>query len=197
MLNFCREHSRVITKLISYQFGSAFPALALGLAVPSNNSVLLLCTSIFSIFFLLYLNHTVLWEHGGKNRIRVDAGRARYDPFTGLWIGLIAGIPNLLFSVVTAVTYFLSSANDPFGWEWAGNVCGVFNVLARLWQGMYLGTVQFIAPTSHYILLLVPIPTILGCFLSYWLGLRNFRMFGIFTLRRPEEKNSLNPTVKK
>lgn len=197
MINFCRDHSRVIVKLISNQFGAAFFALALGLAVSSSSTVLFLITSLFSICFLLFLNHTVLWEHGGKNRIRVDAGRAKYDPFTGLWIGLIAGIPNILFSVVAALTHFLSVADGPFAWEWAGNVCAVFNVLARLWQGMYLGAVQFIAPGSHYILLLMPIPTILGCFVSYWWGLKNFRIYGIFTLKRPEEKKSVRPTVKK
>ena len=196
MLNFIREHSRVITKLISYQFGSAFLALALGFAVPSENTALQLCTSIFAILFMVYLNHTVLWEHGAKNRIRVDAGRAKYDPLTGLFIGLVAGIPNIFLGVVVAITRFLALADGPFGWEWAGGVNFLFNWIARLWQGMYLGIIQAVAPGSHYILLLTPLPAILFAFLSYWMGLQNFRMFGIFTLKRPEEKKS-GPSVKK
>ncbi len=188
MLNFYRDHSRVILKLISNQFGAAFFAIALGLAASSSNTVLFLCTSIFSILFLLFLNHTVLWEDGAKSRIRVDAGREKYNPLTGLWIGVCAGIPNIILSVITAITFFLSAKDGPFAWEWAGNICGIANVIARLWQGMYLGTVQFLAPGNHYILLLAPLPTILGCFISYWLGLKNCRMFGIFTLERPDGK---------
>jgi len=196
MLNFFRDHSRLITKLISNQFGAAFFALALGLAVSSTNAVLFLITSLFSICFLLFLNHTVLWEDGAKSRIRVDAGREKYNPLTGLWIGVCAGIPNIVLGILTALTCFLGTADGPFGWEWAGNINFVVNIIARIWQGMYLGTVQYIAPGSHYILLLVPIPTILGCWFSYWLGLKNCRMFGIFTLKKPEEKNAKKPVKK-
>ena len=89
MLHFFRDNARTLTRLNLNQFGAAFLGILLGLAVPMHkaageelpreNMTLLLLTSIFSICFFLYLNHTVLWEEGAKQRIRVDAGRAKYD----------------------------------------------------------------------------------------------------------------------
>lgn len=180
MLNFYREYSRVIGKLILNQFGAAFLAIMLGLAADELNSTLFLITSIFSVCFLLYLNYTVLWEEGAKSRIRVDSGREKYNSFTGLWIGLIASIPNILFGIITAVTCFLGSSNGPFAWEWAGNINAVVNILARLWQAMYLGIIAAIDAGNHYLLLLTPIPIILGAWASYWIGLKNRKMFGVF-----------------
>jgi len=186
MLNFYREHSRIIANLTAYQFGSAFFAIMLVLAIPDENLTMHLCASIFSVVFLLFISHAALWEYGAKNRIRIDAGRAKYDPQTGLLIGLAAGAPNILLGVIIAITAFLGSANGPVGWEWAGNVCGFANVIARFWQAMYLGIIRTVADGSHYIFLLTPLPSILGCFISYLLGLKNFRMFGPLT---PKDKS--------
>lgn len=196
MLNFFRDHSRIIMKLISNQFGAAFFGLALGLAVSSSNSVLFLCTSIFSILFLIFLNHTVLWEEGAKSHIRVEAGRERYNPLTGLWLGVYAGLPNLILGVLTALTRFMGGT-DGLGWGWAAAINGFCNAIARIWQGMYLGTIQYIAPGSHYILLLTPLPTILACWLSYWLGQKDYRIFGIFTLERKKKEKAAPPKQKK
>ena len=184
MLNFFRDHSRVITKLYSNQFGAAFFALMLALAA-SSSQVIFLCTSIFSVLFLLFLNYTVIWEEGAKSRIRVDAGRERYNSKTGLWLGLAAGFPNLLLGVVASVTYFLAAKDGPFQLEWVGNICAVVNAIARFWQAMYLGIIQYIAPGSRYILLAIPLPAILFSWFFYWLGLQNFHLFGIFSLKKP------------
>jgi len=190
MLNFFHDHSRVIIRLTANQFGAAFFGIALGLAASPSNRMLSLVTSVFSVLFWIFLNHTVLWEDGAKCRIRVDAGRAKYNPLVGLWICVIAGIPNLLLGVIVAVTRFLGSADGPFGFAWAGSVNAFANVIARIWQGMYLGILQFIDAGNHYLLLLTPLPAILFGFISYWLGLKNFRMFGIFTLKKPDGKGT-------
>ena len=176
MLNFFREHSRTIIRLTSNQFGAAFLAIALGLAVPSENMQLLFWTSIFSVGFTLYLNHTVVWEEGAKSRIRVDAGRERYNPLTGLWIGIIASLPNIILGVLTAVGFFLGNPEGFLGWSFAAKLSDITGAIAFLWQGMYIGIIRYIFPTSTYIYLAVPIPVILGCFASYWMGLRQWRL---------------------
>ena len=49
-----------------------------------------------------------------------------------------------------------------------------------LWQGMFLGTIRYLAPDNMYIFLAVPLPAILASALSYWLGLRQFRLSSVF-----------------
>lgn len=183
MLNFFRDHSRVITKLYSNQFGASFFAIMMLLA-SSSNRTLFLATSIFSVLFYLFLNHTVVWEDGAKSRIRVDAGRERFCPLTGLWLGVAAGIPNLLISVLAVVTAFLADKSGPFQLEAAGNVYGIVNVIARFWEAMYVGIIQYFVPGNRYVLFFLPFPAILGCYLSYWLGLKNYDLFRIFAPKK-------------
>lgn len=190
MLHFFRDNARTLTKLNLNQFGAAFLGILLGLAVPMHkvageelpreNMTLLLITSIFSIGFFLYLNHTVLWEEGAKQRIRVDAGRAHYTPLGGLWIGLAASLLNLLLAVLAAGGYFFGTPDGFFGWDIAAKISDVAGGIAMLWQGMFLGTIRYIAPDNMYIFLAVPLPMIFASTLSYWLGLRQFRLAPLF-----------------
>ncbi len=184
MLNIFREHSRTIIRMTANQFGAAFLGIALQLAVPNSAPKLLLATSIFSVVFLLVLNHNVLWEEGAKNRIRVDAGRAKLDPMTGLTIGLAASLPNVILGILAAITYFCSRVDGPLAWEWAGNINAVVNVIARIWQGMYLGILAWIDPTNHYLLLLIPLPVILFAWLSYFIGLKQWTLAKAFKLKK-------------
>lgn len=197
MLNFYRDHSRVIGKLILNQFGAAFLAIMLSLAASQINDTLFLFTSIFSVFFLLYLNYTVLWEEGAKSRIRIDSGREKYNAMTGLWIGIYASIPNILLGVIAAITRYLSWIDGPFAWEWAGNINVPANILARLWQAMYLGILAAIDKSNHYLLLLIPIPVILGAWLSYWIGLKNRKMFVFLSGKGSKKGSSGNKRTKK
>lgn len=184
MLNIFREHASPIRRMTAYQFGAAFLGFALQLAIPDTSKTLLLWTSIFSVLFWVYLNHTVLWEEGAKNRIRIDAGRAKYDPQTGLWIGIAASLPNIILGVLAAITYFLGSLDGPFAWEWASNINAFVNIIARIWQAMYLGILAYIDPSNHYLLLLTPVPIILFAWFSYFTGLKQWTLGKMFKLKR-------------
>ncbi len=194
MLHFFRENTRTLIRLHLNQFGAAFLGILLGLAVPMKrvvgeeipreNMTLLLITSLFSICFFLYLNHTVLWEEGAKNRIRIDAGRAKYNPLGGLPFGLLAGVINLLLGILAAGGYFLGDPMGPVASELFAKVSDVSGAIALLWQGMYLGTIRYLVPDNMYIFLAVPIPAILGCVVSYWLGLKQFRLANLFKKKK-------------
>ena len=88
MLNFLRDNSRILSKLLFYQFGAAFFSGMMILAVPDNSTTLGLVIGIFCAFFLVFLNHIVLWEEGATCRLRADAGRAAYNPLKGLYLML-------------------------------------------------------------------------------------------------------------
>ncbi len=194
MLHFFRDNARTLTKLNLNQFGAAFLGILLGLAVPMHkvvgeelpreNMTLLLLTSIFSICFFLYLNHTVLWEEGAKQRIRVDAGRAKYDPLGGLWIGIAAALFNILLGLLAGGGYFFGNPEGLFGWDFAAKISDISGGIAMLWQGMFLGTIRYVAPDNMYIFLAVPLPAILASTFSYWLGLRQFRFSSLFKKKK-------------
>lgn len=200
MLNFFRNNARTLIRLNLNQFGAAFLAILLGLAVPMKrvageeipreNMTLLLLTSIFAVCFLLYLNHTVVWEEGAKNRIRIDAGRARYNPFGGLLLGIAASLPNILLGILAAGGYFFGNPDGLFGWDFAAKISDVSGGIAMVWQGMYLGIIRYLVPDNMYIFLAVPLPAVLGCWLSYWLGLKQWRFPALFKLKKTDGKNA-------
>ncbi len=197
MLNFLREHSRPIRKLLINQFGTAFLAVMLVLAIPDNNLSLHLWASIFSVCFLLYLNHAVLWEEGAKSRIRADAGREKYDPKSGLWMGIISALPAILFGcILTAGGAVLGNVEGLFGWGWAAKLSAISYPVTFFWQAQYAGIVTNIAQAFTinrlYCYFLTPLPTILGSFFSYWTGLRQWQLSSFFKLKKTENKKTAN-----
>ena len=175
MLLYIRENMSVIRKLITNQFGAAFLALLLAFTSVRISETVYLITSILSVVFLLYLDYATLWEEGAKARIRVDGGREEYDSLSGLWLGLAASIPNLLFGILTAVFTLLFQLTQA-GWADFGS--GTSAVIGRLWQAMYMGIIQCVNPGGKYIMLLIPLPAILVCLLAYRFGVANRKLLG-------------------
>lgn len=175
MLKYIRENISVIRKLITNQFGAAFLAILLAFTSVRISETVYLITSILSVVFLLYLDYATLWEEGARARIRVDGGREAYDSVSGLWLGLAASIPNLLLGVLTAVFTLLFQLTQA---TWADFGSGICAVVGRLWQAMYMGILQCVAPGGKYVMLLIPLPAILVCFAAYRLGFANYRLLG-------------------
>ena len=175
MGNFLRENKQVIRKLITNQFGAAFLALVLAFTGVRIGQSVYLVSSILSVIFLLYLDYATLWEEGAKARIRIEGGRDTKNPLTGLWLGVAASLPNLLLGVLTAIFTLVFRLTQA---SWADFGSGICAIAARLWQAMYMGILQSIAPAGKYIMLLIPWPVILLCFGAYAMGLENIRLIG-------------------
>ena len=72
MKNFFSEHSYSMVKMFLNQFAISIFGTMLALAASSGkNDTLLLLSSIFSIFFYMFLLYTMTWELGAKEKIRV------------------------------------------------------------------------------------------------------------------------------
>lgn len=175
MLLYIRENMSVIRKLITNQFGAAFLALLLAFTSVRISETVYLITSILSVAFLLYLHYATLWEEGAKARIRVEGGREEYNSLHGLWLGLAASVPNLIFGILTAVFTLLFQLTRA---SWADFGSGTVAIIGRLWQAMYMGIIHCVNPSGKYIMLLIPLPAILVCFLAYRLGYANCRLLG-------------------
>ncbi|MBE6711714.1 MAG: hypothetical protein J6I42_03620 [Clostridia bacterium] len=190
MKEFWSENSKIISKLILNQFGATFLGLmviAAASAAQGQRAWLMLFASCFAAFFYLFLVYAVVWERGGRDRIKVDGGRAVPKPWTGLWISLIANIPNFILAILVLIS-------DPFkaSFEWAGNMNLISRALCLLWEGMYAGFVSYFSPNNPLIHLLYVFPAIAVSVFGYLLGFHNLRLLSVFELKPPKNQQNSN-----
>lgn len=185
MKDFWSENSKIIGKLILNQFGATFLGIMVvtaASAAESQKNWLMLFVSCFATVFYLFLLYNVIWERGGQDRIRIDGGRASRKPLTGLWVSLIANIPNFIIAIIILIS-------NPFKetYEWAANMNVIGRALALLWEGMYSGVVSYFSPHNPIIHLLCIFPAVFVCTFGYIIGLSNRRIMAIFELKQPKK----------
>ena len=171
-----------VKKLILNQFGAAMLGIMLSSAAMQSR-LLNFLTSLLAIFFYLFLQYTAIWETGAKDRIRVDGGRAAENKQRGLYAAILANSPNILFAVLIIV---LTTVGVLTQWSWAGEGAVVFTFIARLWQGMYNGVINFVIPQglneaqtilSSLIYIAIILPSLAVNAIGYRMGYMNRRIF--------------------
>lgn len=171
-----------VKKLILNQFGAAMLGIMLSSAAMQSR-LLNFLTSLLAIFFYLFLQYTAIWETGAKDRIRVDGGRAAENKQRGLYAAILANSPNILFAVLIIV---LTTVGVLTQWSWAGEGAVVFTFIARLWQGMYNGVINFVIPQglneaqtilSTMIYIAIILPSLAVNAIGYRMGYMNRRIF--------------------
>ncbi len=178
MLKFLKDNSYMITKLILNQIGSTILGLCVSVVATTNRPWLFAFVSLFATCFYLFLLYSAMWEEGGKERIKVDGGRADMKPLRGLWIALAANVPNMILAFLVFIGFLFGSTNGIAAWEWAGNIGGVAAVIARLFEAMYLGLIQTLPPANPLTYVVIIIPGVAVAAGAYALGLYNRRLFG-------------------
>lgn len=177
MLKYIKENSQIITKLILNQVGAAVLGLSLSGVGVSRTSIFVL-TSVFAVGFYLFLLYTAMWEEGGKERIKVDGGRAEMKPLRGLWVSLIANVPNMFLALLIIIGKVFGSYDGLFAWKWAGSIGAVSGTVARFFEAMYLGFIQTYSPYNPIAFVLIIIPAVAVSAAAYALGINNKRLFG-------------------
>jgi len=186
MKDFWNENKGIIGKLVLNQFGAAFFGLMLILAASSAAAIkekLQLIASIIAVVFYLFLLYNVMWDKGGKDRIRVDGGRATAIPLKGLYCSLVANAFNLLLFVLIFVSYFFKGTAT-----WAATTYLISRTVALLWEGMYNGIVMYFSPYNPIIYLLMVFPALFICALGYYLGQSNKKLFGFLNQKQENKK---------
>ncbi len=173
---------RPVKKLMLNQFGGAILGIMLSSATMQSDKLNLL-TSILSIIFYLFLQYTAIWEIGAKDQIRVNGGRAAENKWQGLRIALVGNGLNILLGFLAVI---LTTIGVLAQWKWAGEGALIFTVIARFWQGMYNGLINFIIPSnlqgaqtilSSLIYIAIILPSLVVNTIGYRMGYLNRRIF--------------------
>ncbi len=190
MKNFFGKYSYSIVKMFVNQFAISIFGAVLAMATErAGNNTLTLIVSCFAIIFYLFLIYTMTWEIGAKDRISVDVGKKEYRPMTGLYMALLANIPNF----VIAILYTIASPSMATA-RWAGNLAAGTRFASVILQGMYLGitsAIQVAGKALHGIwwtYFLIIVPSLITSWLAYYLGHKNFRFFAFIT-QKEQNKN--------
>ena len=192
-MRFIKEHSDTIVKLMINQVGIAIFAFFLytaagAIKIENSNTATLIKVgiSVFSILFYFVLLYYIMWEIGGKDKIRIDAGRLEAKSSKGILIGLAANSVNFIIigaAVICLAIYMISGA------EWLMSTFAVLNAIYRIFVSMYLGAIMGITATFadntevYYLLqsigfLVFSLISAVIIHLSYLMGLNNKRLFG-------------------
>ena len=191
-MRFLKENFDSIIKLLVNQIGIAIFAFFLYTAAPEINTdpstalLIKVLISLFSVIFYFALIYNVTWEIGAKDKIRIDAGRVVNNPLKGLWLGLFANATNFIVIGLSLILFCIYLLGGPGAFY---SIFLVLNAIFRIFVSMYLGMIQgifasFADNTDLYYLLqtigflVFSLLSALFIFVSYIMGLKDYRIFG-------------------
>lgn len=190
MKAFLKEQSYNMVKLFLNQIALTVFGTVLAIATSKNDS-LLLASSIFSVLFFLVLNYTACWEIGAKDKIRVDSGRLESMPNKGLYISFGANLPNIIIALLIGLGVLI-------GTDASQSMSFVFNAIARLLNGMYLGIIKIVQDAANitsitqvwWWFIVITLPSMLVGWLAYYLGSKNIRLLSFIGIKpKPDNAN--------
>ncbi len=180
MKGFFKHYSYNVVKNLVNQFAiSVFGAFLSMATTAASNDKLSIAVSIFAIIFYLFLVYTTTWEIGAKDRVSFDVGKKPYRPHTGLFIGLVSNIPNLLIAL-SFVFLKIPALPEKF----VGTADFLLRLISMVFQGMYAGLLMTIKVSADGTTLLktwwayfiIIIPALVTSWLAYYTGFKNFRV---------------------
>ena len=201
-MKFFKENSYDIVKLFINQIGIMIFSMVLYTAVSIDGIsddlrlTLKILVSVFATLFYFSLIYTAAWDIGAKDIIKIEGGRAERVPFKGGILSLFANLPNFLLTISAFIVILCSDATLA---EELTGAFAILNVIFRFIMSMYLGIIQgifdFIPATSSLRFLyetlgfvLAPILAIGVTELGYAFGMRNFRIFGFMSSKKPDKE---------
>lgn len=178
MFHFIKKQSYLIFRCIAIQLGMTMFGLVLSMATLNNNTLQLL-VGIFSVLFYLYLLADAAFSVGHKEQVKVAAGRAKAEPYTGLFASLCANFLNIALAIAIWVGFFITAAT---GVEQSWSQACI--MVATFIQGMYSGIIGAtsahignsfgILNTMLYTLIILPSPAV--CAIAYYCGTRGIHI---------------------
>ena len=189
MKNFLHNYSYSSVKMFVNQFAISIMGAMLSMATVNTEDAIVIFVSIFAIAFYLFLIYTQAWELGAKDKISVDIGKKEYKPHTGLFVSLLANIPNFII----AITFVFVLKVFPMS-EVAANIRTIASLFNMLLEGMYLGVLTTVnigertLLTFWWMYFVITVPAMLTSWLAYYLGHKNKKFTTLFDYQAPKAK---------
>ncbi len=164
---FWKKYSYGIVRIFVDQIAISLFAFAVALGLANDNMPLAIASSVFSILFFMFMVAELCFRQGASDKEKIDLGRFQRNNLTGLYMGLLASVPNFVLAVGYAVFHSIEATQ--------GSIDGFFNLAMKLISGEYLGLLAIkvggntlgIYPISYFVII---IPGVLAAFLGYYLG---------------------------
>lgn len=173
--DFWKYYSYSIVRIFVDQIAIAIFGLALTLGTSAAGQsigedtakLLTVIASIFAVLFFLFMVAELCFRMGASDKEKTDNGRLVRNNLTGLYMGLLANLPNFILALGYTVFSAIPATN--------GSVSGFFGLAAKLVCGEYLGLLSIkVAGTMLSsippVYFLVIIPCVFAAWLGYYLG---------------------------
>ncbi len=186
MIEFLKKHSYSAVGLFVKQIAISIFGLVLAIACHQISETAKVISSICAIIFYLFLVYAAIWEVGSKDKFGIEYGKVESKPLTGLYIALIAAIPNFLLAVL--VTLGMLFAEGGFF-----TAMGALASSSALFiEGMYTGLLSVnvgAAPLNSYwfMYFIIPLPAIGVSALAYIFGTKGIHFTKILISENPED----------
>ena len=173
MKEFFKKYGYTTIKMLVYQIALSLFGWALATAaIAAGRDGVKVVSAIFTILFYLVLIYVMIWQEGARDRISADYNKIPRRPYFGAFLGLVASVPNLVLFLFIAVGEVVKGL---------AGFSGACKVIALLVEGVYVGLLSLkvgTAPLSSFwwSYLLITLPLIATCYLSYLAGFNNFRI---------------------
>ena len=171
MKKFLEKYSYESVKLFLNQCAISLFGLTLALAAGMmGSSTLKVASSSGAIIFYLFLQYTVAWEVGCKDKISIDCKKAKRDMSIPVKMWLLSNSLNLLIAVLITLGHLLSNVGL------FSSLGGIASVIAFIIEGEYMGVLSIrIAPETplnslFFMYYLITIPSLITVVISYFLG---------------------------
>lgn len=175
---FFSENGKMIRKMLLTHLVMTIFGMMIFIPFNTGNPTLKIIMSILgwvALLMFLFLIDVDMWYYGAEDKLRVDAGRQKRNPFKGLLIGLVAEIPAIVVGILFTLSYYLQAYYSAY--ESGAIFDGFKKVMIYvnlIWNGMYHGVSWSIFDGfMTWFYLFIPLLPIGFCGLTYWLGLKN------------------------
>lgn len=171
MKKFLKKYSYESVRLYLNQFAISLFGLTLALASGmAGSNTLKIVSSIGAVLFYLFLQYTVAWEIGAKDKISIDCKKAERDMSVPVKMWLLANSLNILVAV------FITLGNLFANMGFFSTLGGIGTVLAFVTEGEYIGLLSIrvaadVPLNSVYVMYyIITLPSLVTVYVSYYLG---------------------------
>ncbi len=180
-MTYFKSISYEVIKLIVTQIAMAIYGLVVLMTVTKWDTAFL-AVGIFSALLYFFLIYSQMWELGGSDRIRVDAGRQKKDLAKPLVMGIYANLINLVFAVMELVSYFVAPDSA---------VYTLSHAVTHLIQSFFTGITRPLGIMNNpFTYAVTPFITIFIILLGYLFGYHNLYILPISKKIRENRKSS-------